>query len=355
MPPAAPKYLPPLAAAAARSPAVTPMAFIRAIVGAYRRYGADPANALAMAQITPSRVDDPAERISAGQMEMMSAVAMQELDDEALGWFSRKLPWGSYGMLCRASLSSPDLGVALRRWCRHHGLLTRDVVLTLSEDKSVATLTIEEHRRLGEMRELCLVTCLRYVLGYACWAIDSRIPLREVGFPFAPPPHRDAYPLMFPGPVTFGAERAQISFDARYLRLPLRRDEKDLQAMLRRALPLTVLQYRRDRLLVQQIRRILRERTDEACTAEALARQLHLSPRTLHRQLREEGASLQRLKDEARLQRAADLLHRTRRPIKQIAQGVGYRSEKSFIRAFKAWTGESPSGYRERTSAADGD
>ena len=28
---------------------------------------------------------------------------MQELDDEALGWFNRRLPWGSYGMLARAS------------------------------------------------------------------------------------------------------------------------------------------------------------------------------------------------------------------------------------------------------------
>jgi hypothetical protein len=52
---------------------------------------------------------------------------MQELDDEALGWFSRRLPWGSYGMLCRASLTSPDLGVAIKRWCRHHRLLTEDI------------------------------------------------------------------------------------------------------------------------------------------------------------------------------------------------------------------------------------
>jgi hypothetical protein len=43
-------------------------------------------------------------------MEIMSGAAMQELDDEALGWFSRRLPWGSYGMLCRASITSPDLG-----------------------------------------------------------------------------------------------------------------------------------------------------------------------------------------------------------------------------------------------------
>jgi hypothetical protein len=63
---------------------------------------------------------------------------------------------------------------------------------------------------------------------------------------------------MFPGPnLQFKAAQAEIKFDARYLALPLRRDEKALQQMLQRALPLTVLQYRRDRLLVEQVRQAL--------------------------------------------------------------------------------------------------
>lgn len=325
------------------------MAFIRTIVLAYGRYGKDPASALKMAQIAPHLLNDPEARITAAQMEIMSAIAMQELDDEALGWFSRKLPWGSYGMLCRASLTSPNLDIALKRWCRHHRLLTDDIVLKLDSDLSTATLSIEQNRKLGEMQELCLVTSLRYVLGYACWAIDSRIPLQEAGFPFAPPPHWEAYRLMFPGPVHFHAKQASLSFDCSYLHLPLRRDERNLQTMLQRALLLTVLQYRRDRLLVQRVRQVLRSQTDEALTAETLAERLHVSPRTLHRQLSEEGASLQELKIEARRNRAVDLLLRTNRPIKHVALAVGYRNEKSFSRAFKEWTGESPGHFREQT------
>jgi AraC-like DNA-binding protein len=344
-------YVPPIDPE--RGPAATPIAFIRAIALAYERYGGDPSNALRLARITPSRLTDPSARVTAVQMEIVSAVAMQELDDEALGWFSRKLPWGSYGMLCRASLTSPDAGVALKRWCRHHRLLTDDIVLHLSVVQSVATLSIEENRALGAMRELCLVTCLRYVLGYVCWAIDSRIPLLDARFPYAPPAHHEVYPLMFPGPVHFNAAAASFSFDAQYLRLPLRRDEHNLQLMLQRALPLTVLQYRRDRLLVQKVRHLLRSQTDEGCTAETLALRLHVSTRTLHRQLREEGASLLELKDEARRDRAIELLNRTNRPIKQVAHAVGYRNEKSFARAFKEWTGESPGRFREQAAGED--
>lgn len=81
-------------------------------------------------------------------------------------------------------------------------------------------------------------------------------------------------------------------------------------------------------------------------SAGALAELLNVSARTLHRQLKEEGASLQQLKDEVRCERAKDLLHRTQRPIKQVAAAVGFVNAKSFARAFREWTGKSPAQFR---------
>ena len=115
---------------------------------------------------------------------------------------------------------------------------------------------------------------------------------------------------------------------------------------------MTVLQYRRDRLLVQRVRSLLTADPAAAHSAEALAQRLHLSPRTLHRQLREEGASLQGLKDEVRRERAIALLHRTDRPIKQVAHEAGFTNDKSFIRAFRAWTGQSPAEFRRTARSA---
>jgi AraC-like DNA-binding protein len=334
--------------------AATPMAFVRAIVLGYERYGMDPSRALEEAQIAPRDLKNAQGRVTAAQFEVLSGFAMQELDDEALGWFGRRLPWGTYGMLCRASLSSPNLGVAIKRWCRHHRLLTEDIALELKVAGGVATVSIREHAALGELREFCLVSNLRFLHGYASWVIDSRVSLREASFPFEAPPHRDAYPLMFGGELRFGAEAASYSFDERYLALPLQRDEQALRTMLRRALPLTVLQYRRDRLLGQRVRELLRTRGKEAATAEALAVILNLSARTLHRQLLEEGVSLQALKDEVRHEQAAEQLRRTERPIKQIALAVGFRNEKSFSRAFRAWAGVTPGAFRRGGASAAG-
>jgi AraC-like DNA-binding protein len=335
--------------------AVTPISFVRAMVAAYERRGMNPAGALAQAQIAPASLLNATSRISAWQMERISGAAMQELDDEALGAFSRRLPWGSYGMLARASLSAPSLGVALKRWCRHHALLAGDIHLKLVSSGDSASIVIEERADLGLLgqgaREFCLVHVLRNIHGLACWYIDSRIPLEGARFPFAAPPHPDAYALMFPGPLRFDAVQAEIRFDARYLDLPLRRDEKALQQMLQRALPLTVLQYRRDRLLVQQVRQALATHPDKAHKADGVAALLKISARTLHRQLKEEGASLQALKDEVRCERAKELLNRSDKPVKQVAAAAGFRNEKSFIRAFREWTGVSPGESRRGVQA----
>lgn len=314
--------------------------------------GLPPDTALGEARIAPDLLADPAARVTAEQFETLSGAAMRELDDEALGWFSRRLPWGSHGLLCRAAVTAPDLGVALRRWCRCHGLLTDDIRLQPSVKAGVASLTIDERRVTPGLREFCLVSVLRMVHGFACWLIDSRIPLSDLSFPFARPAHAASYGAMFPGEARFGAETAGFSFDADYLALAPVRDEAATRAMLQKALLLTVLQYKRDRLLVDRVKSLLRAHMRAPANAvglpnaEVLADALHISSRTLHRQLREEGASLQQIKDDVRREKAIDLIRRTNRPLKQIAHLAGFRSEKSFSRAFREWTGVPPGSFQ---------
>ena len=329
------------------SRAETPIAFIAAMVQAYAVRGMDPTAALQKAQIAPNLLNQPQARVTALQMEWMSEAAMRELDDEALGWFRRRLPWGSYGMLVRASLTAPTLGVALARWCRHHNLLTDDIRLHLSTSDGLAHIELHEVHDLKGLREFCSVSVLRNALGVACWLTDSRIPLAGTDLHFAPPPHADSYRVLFDGPCRFNAPHSRLGFDAGYLQLPLRRDEAALQRMLQRALLLTVRPYRRDRLLVEKVRQTLAEHPEHSRNAGDLAAWLNLSPRTLHRQLKEEGASLQQLKDSVRQQRARALLLRTSKPLKQIAAEVGFHNEKSFIRAFKGWTGQAPEAFRQ--------
>jgi AraC-like DNA-binding protein len=337
-------------AAGAPRRAATPAAFVGGVVAAYAKYGRDATEALGKGHVPPSLVKSADARVTAAQFEALAGHAMRELDDEALGWFSRRLPWGSYGMLCRASITAPNLEVALKRWCRHHRLLTEDVVFELAVGDETAIISVREFRDLGPSREFCLVTLLRYVLGFSCWAVDSAIALRVAQFPYSEPRHVSVYPTIFCKNVHFDAERATISFDKRYLLLPLERSAANLDTMLKGALRLTVLPYRRDRLLVDQVRRILRTTRGCILRAEDVASELALSTRTMHRRLSDEATSLRELKQEASRERASQELMHGRTPTKRIAILAGFRNEKSFSRAFRRWTGSSPSEFRKNTA-----
>ena len=333
------------------SKAETPIAFIQCMVEAYHRYGLNPQAALKSAQIPPQLLSSAQGRVTSLQMELMSAAAMHELDDEALGWFERPLPWGSYGMLLRASLTSPNLGVALKRWCRHHGLLTQSIRLQIQTQGSQAVLGLTElvplHNSQHHWQEFCVVSVLRNAWGVAQWLIDSHIQLQQAHFAFAPPAHHGSYRVLFNTPAQFNAAQHTLSFDAGYLQLPIKRDETALQRLLQRALPLTVRPYRRDRRLQERVRQLLLQQP-HISTAESIAAALHLSSRSLHRQLRDEGTHLQTLKNRVRQQHACELLARTQKPIKHIAAEVGFTNEKSFIRAFKQWLCCSPGEWREQ-------
>ena len=326
--------------------AATPMAFVRAILTAYERRQMDPTGLLASAQINRDDVLNPDACITAAQMEQVSGAAMRELNDEALGWFSRRLPWGSYGMLARASITSPNLEVAIKRWCRHHRLLTDDIALTLTTDHQTARIKLIEQIGLGPLREFCIVSVLRNLHGLACWLVDSRIPLQYAQFPFSTPAHKQVYSILFTGSTRFQQTEAAICFDSSYLKLPILRDEAALQHMLQRALPLTVFQYSRDRLLMHKVRQLLTKNPIQTYNADTMAQALNVSARTLHRQLKDEGTSLQSLKDDVRLKNAKALLLRSDRPLKQVAEASGFLNEKSFIRAFKNLTGLTPGEFR---------
>jgi AraC-like DNA-binding protein len=333
-----------------------PAAFVQAVLAAYAARGRDAAEALAQARIAPATARNPAARVTPTQFERLCAHAMRELNDEALGWFSRPLPWGSYGMLARASISALTLGLALARWCRHHGLIADDALVTLTQTQGRASVALDERRPLcgpqapEGQREFARLSLLRNVHGLACWFVDAHIPLQAAEFPGAVPPHADVYATLFPGLVRFGTARAALTFDARYLALPLRRDGAALDQMLRsRALQPMVLPYRRERLLTLRVRQLTRRYP--SATAEQLAAQLAVSVRTLHRKLTAEGISLQAIKDQQRRALACDLLLRTRQPLKQVAHAAGFASDKSFARAFHLWTGQTPATFRANHAA----
>lgn len=78
---------------------------------------------------------------------------------------------------------------------------------------------------------------------------------------------------------------------------------------------------------------------------EQVASRLGMSTRTLHRRLKDVGLEYQGLLDTIRQRLATELLGNTL-SIKEVCYRLGFSEPSAFRRAFKRWTGQSPSAYR---------
>lgn len=79
-----------------------------------------------------------------------------------------------------------------------------------------------------------------------------------------------------------------------------------------------------------------------------LASRLGMSPRSLQRRLRDLGSSYQEVLDETRRNLAMEYIRDARLSLLEISQQLGFAEQSSFNRAFRRWTGDTPSNYRWR-------
>jgi AraC-like DNA-binding protein len=89
--------------------------------------------------------------------------------------------------------------------------------------------------------------------------------------------------------------------------------------------------------------------------AEAVAGQLNMSARTLHRKLAAEGTSFQALKDTFRTELAIQYVSRPELSLDAIATLMGFHDNSAFYRSFKKWTGVSPGQFRRELGATGTD
>lgn len=84
-------------------------------------------------------------------------------------------------------------------------------------------------------------------------------------------------------------------------------------------------------------------------SVETVAKDMGMSRQTLYRRLKEEGETFAGLLDGLRLRMARDYLAARKVSINETAYLVGFSEPASFVRAFKRWTGQTPSQFRAET------
>ena len=344
-----------------RSQATVAMGFVTGMLAGMLRQGLDPGPLLKTLDID---LADTASRIPLERYAALYNRLNRQLDDEGFGLFAQPMRPGSFEFLCRGCLSASTLAEALARASRFLRIVLPDLAVTVRRTQGHAELVIAESRKFASDpndsgRVFAFEWLLRLLHGLACWLAGRGIALDSVIFPYRKPEHFADYALIFTedsrfAPTLPGGTGTLIAcFNANLLDLPIRRDEAALTSFLDGAPGKITLLYRRDREMVIRVRDLLRAALPATLSLDDVAARLHLSPRTIHRRLEDEGSSFRGIKDALRRDMALARLTKTRDPIAQVAADLGYADPSAFYRAFVDWTGMSPMHYRQHWSSGN--
>jgi AraC-like DNA-binding protein len=215
--------------------------------------------------------------------------------------------------------------------------------LTISDGRALLTYATyqAESRSVEQILDAAVgvtVNIVRTLCG-SDWRPD------EVLLPRAAPADQALYRHHFRAPVRFDQESATIVFPTRDLDLPIAGADPMLRAMLEEKIQqLTGVQGFE---FSDDIRRLLRTRlTSNRCSADDIAELLAMHRRTLSRRLKGSGLGYREITNEIRFEIARQLLQHTTVPLGEIAAALGYSEASAFTRAFRRWSGQTPTAWR---------
>ena len=309
------------------------------------RAGRRVADLVAGTGLNPADFGLPGWRGSVEAMALLVRNIWAALDDEFMGHSARCVRPGSFAFACELALEGADVADGLARAARFYNLLGAGIetrITATREGLEVAVLF--ERPELDPdhyFSEFWMIIWHRL----ACWLAGETISLLAAEFDY---PRPDAYfeefKYLFPCRHRFGGTIRRIVMDAHALHAPVRRSEAELEAMIAAA-PLDIMTIpASDASVARQVRQYLTRGPD--LTLAELAHETGLSPHKLRRLLREEGTGLATIRENVRRDKAMRMLTNGNATVEAIAETLGYAEARSFTRAFRQWTGRSPSAWR---------
>lgn len=247
-----------------------------------------------------------------------------------------------------AARACSNAGEALECVRRHFRLLSDETDLVLVRDTSGVScefhpmFSLHDQPLANDFMVASLVAFLqRNVAGFAG--------PREVYLAHERPLYAGEYARAFHG--------ARITFDASYNTVVLSREHLAAPMIHANAAVARAFDVRASEL-VERLRcaaptsrrvreQIARSLGEGAANMKVTAERLAMSEATLRRRLQDEGTTFASVLGEVRRELALNYLQEPSNKLSDIATKLGYGSATAFDRAFRRWTGATPSRYRD--------
>jgi AraC-like DNA-binding protein len=287
------------------------------------------------------------QRVHVSAVHSMLENALRVTQDDLLGVkASRSAERGDFGLFDFILSSAPTVRSALESAERYLRLLSDALAVTLEERDDRAIVTFESRVVVPPAAEdftLCGLIA-NQVKSWPSGMVDDM----DVWFRHAAPARTEEYQqALGRARLHFGAPESGFGFPRRYLEVPLHTRDEKLHVLLRRYADDTLAQLPQSESVTEKVRRVISGQiTTGEFSLHETARKLGMSARTLGRRLTAEGTTFKGLVDETRRELALRYVAGQELGLAEVALRAGFSETPSFYRAFRRWTGTTPSKYR---------
>ncbi len=311
-----------------------------------RELGEDPDRIIVEAGIDPRIFRSPKNLVPFTAIGNIISLAAERTGCPHLGILvGSRASLGSLHLLGALMGSSGTLRQALHSLERHLCLQNRGAVVRLTAEDDLAVLSYSPYQPGARGAALHSEGALAVTVKIIRELLAEDWAPAEVMLPRARPADIEPYRRFFRAPLRFDQEMAALVFPAAALAVPLR----TAAPVLYRELEEKILRLEEDspHAFTDDLRRLLRtELVRDRCGARDVARRLAMHRRTLNRRLQPEGRSFKIVVSEIRYEIARQLLRDTTISLAQIAAALDFSEAAAFTRAFRRWSGQTPSAWR---------
>ena len=246
-----------------------------------------------------------------------------------------------------AALFTSTFGDAMRQLARHKQITCpEEINLKITETES----SIQFRFLLADEVEPEVFTdlCFAWILSIA--RHGTGVPISPIRIELSRPGSTYARVLEshFGCPIRFGAARNALVFRSSDFDLPFVTRNAELLAMLAPQLDEQLKQSLGEENFPERVRATIQKKlAGHRPKMHDIARELHMSSRTLQRHLQDAGYTFHQVLEEARHQLARHYLHNSLLELNEAAYLLGYEDSSSFVRAFRAWEGVPPGLWRD--------
>jgi AraC-like DNA-binding protein len=323
-----------------------PATYTQYLIELVKRWGVTAEDLLAGSGVSTEALSDPQLRIPIDVGVAHLERARKLTGERALGFYlGTQMRLSAHGTLGMAALSASSMNEAIELAIRFLPIVTTALGLRLRVEGREASVILEEHADFGSARDIVLLSALISLSRIGWGMTGQRIP----GFiDFAlPEPDYYARLLRLGARTRFNQPVHRLVLDSAQLALPYTMGDPIALRRARNECERILDSIRGASQTTSQVRSLLNRGKGRLPSLGEVAAVLHLSGRTLKRQLAAEGTSFSALVDEERRERAILLLNSRTVPLKKIAGSLGYANVANFSRAFFRWTGRRPSDHRQ--------